>query len=154
LSFLPLSVPQSDPSRQVREQLLRKITAASGLKDSPQVWKTWNTPSGRGDHLVRTTQGAWESVGLPGVLTKQLYVDSARESVTMLVRMEPGATYPAHRHGGREQCFVLEGDLSYDIQLHAGDFLCADADTIHPASRTEKGCLLLIISSTHDDLID
>ncbi len=153
LSFLALSVPQSDPNPQLRERLLRQITGVSDVKDSPQVWKTWKTASARGQHLVRATQGSWEPVGLQGVLTKQLYVDPIHETVTMLVRMEPGATYPAHRHGGREQCFVLEGDLSYDIGLGAGDYLCAEVDTTHPISRTEHGCLLLIISSTHDDLL-
>jgi anti-sigma factor ChrR (cupin superfamily) len=95
----------------------------------------------------------WEPVSF-GVLAKQLYLDTVADSVTMLVRMAPGSTYPAHRHGGPEQCFVLEGDLRVgDIVLHAGDFQCAASDSVHEITRTDGGCLLLIVSSQHDELL-
>lgn len=153
VSLLAFSVPQVTPKPEIRERLVRKLKSLSEPSRSPQVWKAWDSPEVKGVRLIRAGEGGWESTGLEGVMIKRLYVDPAQESVTMLIRMEPGATYPAHRHGGAEQCFVLEGDLSYDMSLRTGDYLCAEADTVHPVSRTEQGCLLLIISSTHDELI-
>ena len=72
----------------------------------------------------------------------------------MMIRMEPGTRYPAHRHGGREECFVLEGDLRHaDQVMHGGDYEVVDTGTIHGEQWTEHGCLLLITSSMHDELI-
>lgn len=153
ISCLALSVPEVAPRPQLRDRVLDQVKSVSDLVNNPQVWKAWKNSEVEGPQVVRAGQGEWESVGLKGVTAKRLYVDPLRDSATMLVRMEPGATYPAHRHGGHEQCFVVEGDLTQDVALHAGDYVCAEGNTIHPVSRTEHGCLLLIISSTRDELI-
>ncbi len=154
VSYFALSVPEIAPPPQLRERVLDEVKSVSDLNIyNPQVWKNWKNSGVEGPHVVRADEAGWKSVGLKGVTAKQLYVNPLQDSATMLVRMEPGATYPAHRHGGPEQCYVVEGDLTQDVVLHAGDYVCAEANTIHPVSRTEHGCLLLIISSTHDDLI-
>jgi anti-sigma factor ChrR (cupin superfamily) len=73
----------------------------------------------------------------------------------MLVRMPAGASYPRHRHAGAEQCYVLEGDLRFGGRVfRAGDYQCADADSIHDVQYTEAGCLLLIVSSLHDEIVE
>lgn len=154
ISYLALSVPEAAPPPHLRQRILDQVTSVSDLeKNNPQVWKAWKNSEVEGPQVVRAYQGEWEPVGLKGVTAKRLYVDPLGDRATMLVRMEPGATYPAHRHRGHEQCFVVEGDLTQDVVLHAGDYVCAEGNTIHPVSRTEHGCLLLIISSTHDELI-
>jgi anti-sigma factor ChrR (cupin superfamily) len=69
--------------------------------------------------------------------------------------MDPGASWLPHRHGGPEQCFVLEGDLhDGDLLVTAGDFQCAAQGSVHGAQSTTSGCLLLIVSSLRDELID
>ena len=114
------------------------------------AWKSWSAAAG----VVRKDGGAW-SEAKPGVLVKQLAVDPAQHSVTMLVRMDPGSSWPPHRHGGTEQCFVLEGELHVgeETVLHAGDFQSMDSATVHPVQWTATGCLLLIVSSQHDQLL-
>ena len=139
VSCLSLAVADAAPLPHLRDRILDRV-------------KSMPDPAPEGIHVVREGAG-WQSAGMEGISTKQLYVDPARDSVTMLVRMQPGATYPSHRHGGPEQCFVLEGDLIQDIVLNAGDYTCAEPHTIHPVSRTTKGCLLLIVSSTHDEVM-
>jgi anti-sigma factor ChrR (cupin superfamily) len=85
---------------------------------------------------------------------KRLFADTRRDSVTMLIRMAPGTEYPAHRHGGAEECLVLEGDIQVgDLSLRAGDYHCAQLDSVHDVTRTTGGCLLLIVSSQHDQLL-
>jgi anti-sigma factor ChrR (cupin superfamily) len=44
-----------------------------------------------------------------GVRMKQIWEDKATERRCLLVRFEPGATLPPHRHVGDELIFVIEG---------------------------------------------
>jgi anti-sigma factor ChrR (cupin superfamily) len=120
---------------------------------SPQVWKEWETGKRADLHTVRSGEGKWHTVR-PGIHAKRLYVDRTRDLVTMLVRMEPGASYVPHRHKAPEQCFVLEGDIRDGPDLfHAGDFQCKETGSVHGAQTTENGCLVLIVSSLHDELL-
>jgi quercetin dioxygenase-like cupin family protein len=94
-------------------------------------------------------------LALPGITARTLHRDDAAGYATVLVRMQPGADYPAHRHGGDEECYVLEGDLQVGdhLQMRAGDYQLAARDSVHPVQRTTNGCLLLLRSSLHDELI-
>ena len=120
---------------------------------SPQVWKQWDSGPRADLHAVRANEGEWQTVR-PGVHAKELYVDRERDQVTMLVRMDPGASYVPHRHKSPEQCFVLEGDIrDGDDVFHAGDFQCKETGSTHGAQTTERGCLVLIVSSLGDELL-
>lgn len=150
-ALLPEGLPGQRPPVRVRQELLAAVREEP---QGPQVWRFWRSSPAADLHVVRRDEGRWEPVGLPGVWVKQLYADPERDSVTMLIRMEPGSQYPPHRHGGPEQCLVLEGDLRVgDLVLRAGDFQCAPFRSTHEVSRTENGCLLLIVCSQHDELL-
>jgi anti-sigma factor ChrR (cupin superfamily) len=139
--------------RQAPPNLRDRVLAVT--KPAPfakQVWRRWDTPLAD-LHVVRRGQGDWETVA-PGVTARRLFADREHDSVTMMIRMEPGARYAPHRHAGPEQCYVLEGDLFDGAQtFHAGDFQCAAKDSVHGVQSTENGCLLLIVSSMHDELL-
>ncbi len=151
------------PPPQLKQRLLREVSsnanaATTGNHQNPsiQVWKGWrpNRHATAGLHVLRSTDGVWEETDCPGVRFRQLAVDEERRYVTMLVRMDPGSAYPPHRHAGREECFVLEGDLHVAGEvLRAGDYQCAAANSDHGVQSTEKGCLLLVVSSQTDELI-
>jgi anti-sigma factor ChrR (cupin superfamily) len=80
-----------------------------------------------------------------------LAIDAAADRFTALVRMAPGANYPAHRHGGPEECFVLEGDLRHEERvMRAGDYEWVAAGSHHGPQTTAEGCLVLIHSSLSD----
>ncbi len=72
-----------------------------------------------------------------------------------VLRLEPGARYPRHRHTRPEQCLVLQGEVEIDakLRIEAGDFEWADGDTIHDSISSTTGCELLIISSLHDEIL-
>jgi len=148
---LALSAPTVQPDAQLRQRLMATIQPEPGRT---QVWKDWRQETPTGLCVVRATQGDWEATGAPGVTVKQLSVDQERDRATMLVRMAPGSLYPAHRHAGKEECLVLEGDLRVgDLVLRAGDYQCAWASSVHGVSSTVEGCLLFIVSSQHDELM-
>ena len=124
-----------------------------------QVWKTWRADlepeDSEGLHTVRETNADWQESAIPGISTRRLSVDAASRTVTMLIDMAPGTSYPAHRHGGPEECFVLSGDLCVGDGevLGPGDFQRATAGSLHPVQSTVGGCRLLLTSSQDDELI-
>ena len=118
-----LGVLSSDaPPSGLLGQLLERVRSEERTesKGTPQVWKNWHTstPSEAGEESqpgpssVRAEDTDWEETGLPGINVRRLHVDTARQYVTMLVRMDPGASYLPHRHHDAEECFVLEGELT------------------------------------------
>ena len=145
-ALLPLGLPPRKPHPRVREQLLARIRTDS--KERPRV----GLPAGL--HVVRANQGTWERTGADDVSFKQLFYDQTQETMTMLVRIKPGTNYSRHRHAGIEHCLVLEGDLRIgDLVFQAGDYQANDAKSNHGVSSTEHGCLLLLVASTHDQLL-
>lgn len=131
---------------------------AATAADTPQIWRRWREerPPGSAPRLatVRSSSADWEPTSIPGIRTRRLAVDAERRSVTMMVEMAPGTRYPAHRHGGAEECFVLSGDLRIGEEevLAAGDYQRADAGSFHPVQSTDGGCTLLLVSSQDDEL--
>ncbi|WP_030908030.1 cupin domain-containing protein [Streptomyces sp. NRRL F-5126] len=62
-----------------------------------------------------------------------------------VVRYRPGARTQAHRHGGFEIIYVLDGHLQTDAGDHqAGSLLCMEPGSVH-APRSDGGALLLVI---------
>jgi anti-sigma factor ChrR (cupin superfamily) len=79
----------------------------------------------------------------PGVHWKLLFEDGDRR--TVLVRYEPGAVIPRHRHVGEEQIFVLEGSVSDDTgTCGAGDFARRPPGCVHTV-RSTTGALVLAV---------
>ena len=79
----------------------------------------------------------------PGNSIKILRTDD--ESMSMLVRLEPGTTFPKHFHPADEETYVVEGETWFgDIHLVAGDYHLAPKGTTHGEVRTETGCVLFI----------
>ncbi|MDX2152438.1 MAG: cupin domain-containing protein [Bryobacteraceae bacterium] len=136
-ALLAHGVEETAPPERLRDRVLRSARA-----------------SRPGLHIVEARSEGWVSTGFDGVMMKRLYYDRVQETVTVLLRMEPGAVYPGHRHGSVEQCFVLEGDVQFGgLEFRAGDFMAAPADSIHAPSTTRAGCTMLIISSTHNEML-
>ena len=91
---------------------------------------------------VREETGEWIETG-PGNSIKVLRSDE--ETMSMLVRLGPGATFPRHFHPADEETYVVEGETWFgDIHLVAGDYHLAPKGTTHGEVRTETGCVLLI----------
>jgi quercetin dioxygenase-like cupin family protein len=100
-----------------------------------------------GTLTIRTDEGQWEPLA-PGFERKMLSTDGPNGRVTFLVRGEPGARFPAHEHPDDEECYVIEGDLTFDtLTLQAGDYHRAHRGQPHPGASTEAGCLLLITAA-------
>lgn len=103
----------------------------------------------QGNQLARSSQIEWkplEEPGVTGLWTKVLRTDDAAgRAPTFLLKLDPGATYPAHNHPGGEETFVLEGDIHLGPNhLHAGDYLYTAPNNKH-AVWSDGGCVVLFI---------
>jgi len=80
-----------------------------------------------------------------GIFVKVLRFDTETgRALTILLKFDPGATYPAHNHPGGEEVFVIEGDISLGAEdLHVGDYLYTPPNGKH-AARTREGCIVLV----------
>jgi len=68
--------------------------------------------------------------------------------------MEPRTIYPSHRHNDIEEVFVLEGDLMIEgVHMMPGDFCRSEPGSIHGATSTESGALLLVFASQQDEIL-
>lgn len=166
VSDLAFAAPEASPPADARARLLALVSeeaaqnsgaeaktetqtggAQTKTKTQPGGAETKTEPGGAGFLIVRAGDGEWRPTADAGVRFKLLFVDRERSTVTTLVRMEPGARIPAHRHLGVEQCLLLEGDLrAGGIEMSAGDFNCSLPGSVHEDLTTEGGALFLIVA--------
>lgn len=121
--------PAADTAERLRARLLARVRedAVSGAAELLTV-------SHRSEDWIETS---------PGNRVKILRTDD--ESMSMLVRLEPGTTFPRHSHPADEETYVIEGETWFgDIHLVAGDYHLAPRGTEHGEVRTDTGCLLFI----------
>jgi quercetin dioxygenase-like cupin family protein len=110
-------------------------------------------PSAHGLTFVKASEGTWHNIA-PGVVAKVLSYDSISRRATSLVRIAPGISYAPHRHATAEELFVLEGGcFCGGRELKVGDYHRAEAGTEHHDTSSDDGCLLLVISSPHNEML-
>ncbi len=138
---------------------LEPVAPPARLRDRVRAAATTRKPTGGfedslpGYSILRRDSRQWTATPFPGVDFLTLSVDKQTTLATNLLRLAPGATYPAHHHSQGEQCWVIEGDIRHTdgtLTAHAGDFFLAKPETEHCAITSEQGCLLLIVSSFRD----
>lgn len=127
------------PPTGLKDRLFKRIEEAS----MPQAGYTF----------VRSNEGEWNEAA-KGVMVKQLFFDAEKHYTTVLVKMEPGATFPDHRHSEAEECFVVSGQIEMGGQtFYSGDYIRADVDSIHHGIVSDKGCVLLVMASSENEII-
>jgi len=74
--------------------------------------------------------------------------------VSMLLRLAPCASYPAHEHAGLEELYLLDGELWIDERkLRPGDYYCGVPGTTDERVWSETGCTCVLITSSQDVLL-
>src|SRR4051812_5492521 len=102
--------------------------------------------------LEALAKPAWEEAA-PGIHVKILARNAEIDSVSMLVRLDPGTDYPAHTHAGIEELHLLHGVLKVDERtLYPGDFIHSEAGTEDHRVWSETGCTCFLMTSTADVL--
>ena len=97
-------------------------------------------------------QPEWEQAA-PGIYVKILARNPKNDSVSMLVRLDPGTDYPGHTHAGVEELHLLHGILKVDEKTYyPGDFLRSEPGTVDHRVWSETGCTCFLMTSTKDVL--
>ena len=103
-----------------------------------------------GTHTRRAGEGAWLTP-MRGIEMKVLSLDRGRDSATLLMKVAPGTTYPAHHHQGPEECYVISGEVTIHGQvLKAGDFHHAEPGSDHEEMISIPGCEVLLVVTASD----
>jgi anti-sigma factor ChrR (cupin superfamily) len=135
-ALLAETLPLVTPPPSLKQRLMARVDAFEQLRPVADI---------------RRDEDTWISAGAPGVEMKRLFDEPALGRSTYLIRMQPGARIPKHRHGDVEQCLVLDGDIRWgDIVYERGDFIAMGRDTEHPEIYSQNGNLLLLISGHND----
>jgi anti-sigma factor ChrR (cupin superfamily) len=127
------------PRASLQERLARRIAAETDGRVTFPPAAQWREPD-------------WKEVA-PGISCKLLATDSQRDIVSMLVRLAPGAHYPAHTHSGVEELHLLDGELWIEERkLYPGDYNRGEPGTGDKLVWSETGCTCVLITSTKDVL--
>jgi anti-sigma factor ChrR (cupin superfamily) len=127
------------PTTSLQTRLALRIAEDTGNRPVLPTARQWSEPE-------------WEQVA-PGIECKLLATDVQRHRVSMLVRLAPGASYPAHTHAGVEELHLLNGELWIDDRkLYAGDYYDAVPGTGDERVWSETGCTCVLVTSTKDTL--
>jgi anti-sigma factor ChrR (cupin superfamily) len=125
------------PPTSLQGRLALRIAKETGKQPVPPPARQWSEPE-------------WEQVA-PGIECKLLAADTERHRVSMLVRLAPGASYPAHTHAGVEELHLLDGELWIDgRKLVPGDYNYGAPGAVDERVWSETGCTCVLITSTKD----
>lgn len=139
VDHLGYSAPPVTPPPDLKGRLLARVRRAKSTSDFL---------------FVRSNEGGWEEVSR-GVSVKRLFTHPHRRYSTIVVRMGPGAHFPKHRHTEAEECYVLEGDIEMCGRVfRSGDYIRAEAGSIHEGVYSKSGCTLLILSSEMNEILE
>jgi anti-sigma factor ChrR (cupin superfamily) len=97
----------------------------------------------------------WRATRHRGIHLHLLRRDEATGDATVLIRMEPGCSYPAHRHVGVEEVFVLQGGYRDSRGAHrAGEYVLNDAGSAHhPTALEEAGEDCVMLAFAHGGIV-
>jgi quercetin dioxygenase-like cupin family protein len=138
-SFVSWPTDVLRPATALQARLALRIAEETGKAPVLPPAQSWSGPE-------------WERVA-PGIECKLLATDTERDRVSMLVRLAPGASYPAHTHAGPEELHLLDGELWIDERkLSPGDYNYGAPGAGDERVWSETGCTCLLVTSTKDVL--
>ena len=98
-----------------------------------------------GSTYVRPQDLEWSKTQFDKAWIKTLYEDKAKGESTVLIKLEPGAHLPFHKHPELEQAYVLEGSMyDHDGVCSAGEYVWRKAGSFHE-NRSDTGAVILAV---------
>jgi anti-sigma factor ChrR (cupin superfamily) len=103
------------------------------------------TPTIGGSTYLKPSEMDWKPTRLEKVSIKVLYEDSERGEMTCLLKLDPGAYIPFHKHPEIEQTLVLEGSVQdHDGVAMVGDYIWRKRGSLHD-NRSPGGAVLFAV---------
>ena len=89
-------------------------------------------PTIGGSTYVKPSEIDWKPTRFEKVSIKVLYENPDSGEMTCLLKLEPGAHIPLHKHPEIEQSLVLEGSVEdHDGVAQAGDYIWRKPGSLH-----------------------
>ena len=102
-------------------------------------------PTVGGSTYVKPSEMEWKATRFDKVSIKVLFEDAAKGEMTCLLKLEPGAYVPFHRHPELEQSYVLEGSIEdHDGVARAGDYVWRTPGSLHD-NRSTNGAVIFAV---------
>jgi anti-sigma factor ChrR (cupin superfamily) len=102
-------------------------------------------PTVGGSTYIKPSEIEWKPTRFEKVSIKVLYEDADRGEMTCLLKLEPGAHIPFHKHPEIEQSLVLEGSVEdHDGIAMAGDYVWRKSGSLHD-NRSPGGAVLFAV---------
>ena len=102
-------------------------------------------PTIDGSVYVKPQELAWEPTQFDGISIKVLYEDKVKGEMTCLLKWEPGATLPMHKHSEIEQTYIIEGSFyDHDGICRAGEFVWRRVGSFHE-THSDEGAIILAV---------
>jgi anti-sigma factor ChrR (cupin superfamily) len=141
---LAASLEPVAPPADVKVRILGAIRGRATTLDE-------SLPAAEASRTVRQQEEAWRPLPFPGCRFKKLSSDRERNTVTLLMQIDPSTVLPAHDHHGAEDTYVVRGSCRIGaVALSVGDFHHVDAGAHHGNVVTDEGCLLLMVVDYRD----
>lgn len=111
-------------------------------------------------YITQSVKQQWQplvekTIHYKGVFVKSLRFDARQgRSTTILLKFEPGASYPYHNHPAGEELFVLDGEATVEeVLLKTGDYLYTPPGFRHSV-QSDSGCTLLLIVPEEVEILE
>jgi anti-sigma factor ChrR (cupin superfamily) len=102
-------------------------------------------PTVGGSTYVKPSDMEWKPTRFDKVSIKVLYENPRRGEMTCLLKLEPGAHIPFHKHPEVEQSWVLEGSVQdHDGVANPGDYIWRVPGSMHE-NFSPSGAVLLAV---------
>ena len=112
------------------------------------------------NYIVKKSEKEWQPLIEKGIHYRGISVislrfdEAAQHSPTILLKFEPGATYPYHNHPAGEEIYVLSGEaILENATLAEGDYLYTPPNFKHSVT-TRTGCTMLFVVPEEVEILD
>lgn len=115
---------------------MNNVLEKSGRKLEPTIG---------GSTYIKPSEMTWKPTRFEKVWIKVLYENKESGEMTCLLKLDPGAYIPFHKHPELEQSYILEGSVQdHDGVAHAGDYIWRKPDSNHDNISPEGAVLFAI----------
>ena len=102
-------------------------------------------PTIGGSIYLRPQEIEWTPTQFEKTWIKVLYEDQSKGEMTCLLKLEPGAHIPFHKHPELEQTLVLEGSVyDHDGICRAGEFVWRKPNSFHE-NHSDEGAVIFAV---------
>ena len=121
------------------------MQAQTSADEAAAIKRAKMKPTINGSTYVKPQLLEWQKTQFDKVWLKVLYENKEKGESTVLIKLEPGAHLPYHKHPELEQAYVLEGSMyDHDGTCSAGEYVWRQPGSLHE-NHSDTGAVVLAV---------